>query len=152
MKNHRIIATAVGLLAGIAGIVPGTTATSFAKTTKTTRIVLGSRASAPDGKGWGTTAPTTIFNGGDPSGLVTHVHWQNWGKSTATGWGLTSIYKPTGGYYSKLVKVELRATDIARNTQTGAREYMRLQAKEPSRPGGPLGSWFEWVAQTEMCN
>jgi hypothetical protein len=151
MNTRRIITTTVGLLAGLAGVVPGTIATASAKTAQQ-RIILGTRVVAPDAKGWGTVAPAMIFNGGDPSGRVTHIQWQNWGKSTATGWGLTSIYKPAGGYYAKLVKVELRASDIGRDPGTSSEAYMRLQAREPSYPGGKLGSWFTWVVQTEMCS
>ena len=43
-------------------------------------VVLGSRAFAgPQGAGWGQPHPNEIFNGGDPSGLVTHIRWSNWG-------------------------------------------------------------------------
>jgi hypothetical protein len=48
--------------------------------------------------GWGTAKPARIFNGGDPSGLVTHIRWASWGGSTANGHGLNWIFKPGGGY------------------------------------------------------
>jgi hypothetical protein len=41
----------------------------------------------PDSKGYGTVRPTTIFNGGDPTGLVSHIRWHNWGKPLAVGIG-----------------------------------------------------------------
>jgi hypothetical protein len=30
--------------------------------------------------------PSTIFNGGDPSGSVTKIHWTGWGNPTAIGY------------------------------------------------------------------
>ena len=30
-------------------------------------------------KGYGHTKPTTIFNGGDSTGLVQHIQWKTWG-------------------------------------------------------------------------
>jgi hypothetical protein len=37
--------------------------------------------------GYGHVHPSTIFNGGDPTGLVVHVHWSGWGDSEAIGEG-----------------------------------------------------------------
>jgi hypothetical protein len=45
---------------------------------------------APSQEGYGTIRPSTIFNGGDPTGLVTDVHWKSWGGPTAEATG-TSI-------------------------------------------------------------
>jgi hypothetical protein len=41
----------------------------------------------PGQQGYGTERPVTIFNGGDPTGLVTKVHWSGWGTDRATGTG-----------------------------------------------------------------
>ena len=49
---------------------------------------------APDQKGYGQVEPGTIFNGGDPSGLVTGVTWSGWGSSTATGSGTAEYIAP----------------------------------------------------------
>ncbi len=38
-------------------------------------------------KGYGHTKPTTIFNGGDPTGLVQHIQWKTWGGKQAIGVG-----------------------------------------------------------------
>src|SRR5437773_9173514 len=55
-------------------------------------VVLGSTKSfVPYGFGWGTVAPRTLYNGGDPSGRVSKIHWQAWGRSVALGSGLTSL-------------------------------------------------------------
>ena len=42
---------------------------------------------APNQKGYGKVEPRTIFNGGDPTGLVQHVRWTRWGRPRALGSG-----------------------------------------------------------------
>lgn len=46
------------------------------------------------GTGWGQVRPSTVFNGGDPTGLLQHVTWSSWGGSTATGTGLNDYSAP----------------------------------------------------------
>jgi hypothetical protein len=56
--------------------------------------VLGHLAGAfAHGSGFGNVRPAEIFNGGDPTGLVTKITWQSWGGATATGTG-TTTYVP----------------------------------------------------------
>jgi hypothetical protein len=112
-------------------------------------IVLGGKAFAPNGTGWGTERPAEIFNGGDPSGLITKVSWRSWGGAVAIGWGRNPIFKPHGGYYRHPVAIELRANDIG--TCEGRRAYLRLMVREPSRPGGPLGPWRSWSGSSNIC-
>ena len=131
--------------AALAFLAPEVDATAPAK------IVLGARAFAPMGAGFGTVKPKKIFNGGDPSGLVQDIAWSHWGSSTATGTGKTSIFMPHGGYYPRLVGAELRASRLGHCTAHGPLAYTRLEAREPSRPGGPLGKWFLWSGQKSIC-
>src|SRR4051794_26230209 len=42
---------------------------------------------APGQKGYGHVRPSVIFNGGDPTGLVTNIHWSTWGGPRAIGRG-----------------------------------------------------------------
>lgn len=114
------------------------------------RPVLGSRAFELNGSGWGSPEPVEIFNGGDPSGLVTEIHWRGWGTPTATGYGLNSIFKPQGGYYPQPVRIELRATGLGHCGLEPA--YTRLLARAPSRPGGPPGPWFSWSGAATICS
>jgi len=115
-------------------------------------VVLGSRSFAgPQGAGWGTARPSEIFNGGDPSGLVTRIHWMSWGGSSAVGTGKNAIFKPTGGYYEQLVTIRLRATGKGRCSASGPLAYKKLYVREPSRPGGPLGKWFSWSGSRNIC-
>ena len=114
-------------------------------------VVLGSRSFAPSGAGWGHAHPTRIFNGGDPSGLVSNIHWTGWGHSIAIGRGLSSIFKPHGGYYPQLVAVELHASNLGRCTAGGPLAYRRLSIRVPSHPGGKLGSPMLWSSAASIC-
>jgi hypothetical protein len=40
------------------------------------------------GSGFGLVKPSTIDNGGDPSGVVIHISWTSWGGSQAVGTGI----------------------------------------------------------------
>jgi hypothetical protein len=42
----------------------------------------------PDAEGFGQAKPTTVFNGGDPSGLFDPITWDSWGGPQATGTGV----------------------------------------------------------------
>lgn len=112
--------------------------------------VLGAKSfAAPYGKGFGTVAPTEIFDGGDPSGRVFHIRWTGWGSRTAIGHGRNPIFKPRGGYYRKPARIELRATRLGRCGKR--RAYTRLEARVPKHPGGRLGHWFAWAGAKTIC-
>jgi hypothetical protein len=115
-------------------------------------VLLGTSAFAPNGEGWGTQHPATIFNGGDPSGLVTKINWQHWGGGVAIGWGRNAIFKPHGGYYPQLVPIELRASRPSVCGPGGPRIYTRLEGREPMSPHGPLGKWFLWSGFHSLCH
>jgi hypothetical protein len=136
-----------------AALIPALLAAAVsAATASTATVVLGSSAfAAPDGAGWGKPHPSEIFNGGDPSGLVTHIQWSSWGGATASGHGLNAIFKPNGGYYGKLVTIELHAYDKGRCTAHGPIAYRRLSVREPARPGGPLGPGEPGGASPTVC-
>jgi hypothetical protein len=38
-------------------------------------------------KGYGRVEPKTVFNGGEPTGMVDHVRWRGWGTYRAVGIG-----------------------------------------------------------------
>jgi hypothetical protein len=46
------------------------------------------------GQGFGQAEPSTIFNGGDPTGLVKHISWQSWGAAKAIGYGKAEYVGP----------------------------------------------------------
>lgn len=45
-------------------------------------------------QGYGHAKPRTIFNGGDPTGLVRTIHWSSWGGQRATGSGTAEWVGP----------------------------------------------------------
>jgi hypothetical protein len=46
------------------------------------------------GQGFGQVKPAEIFNGGDPTGLVTKLTWSSWGGSQAVGSGMSDYVGP----------------------------------------------------------
>lgn len=46
------------------------------------------------GAGFGQVRPSEIFNGGDPTGLVTHIIWESWGGTDAVGTGQSDYVGP----------------------------------------------------------
>lgn len=72
-------------------LVPAPTSTVPAPTTTNPPATLGLAGAWTAGVGFGQVEPSEVFLGGDPTGLVTSIHWQSWGGSVATGTG-TSWY------------------------------------------------------------
>jgi len=115
--------------------------------------VLGSHDySAPVGAGFGEIAPRTISNGGDPSGIVVHIHWTGWGRPIAHATGRNAIFRLMGGYFSPLAHVQLRARDLGTCPGHRQRAYRTLEVRAPQWPGGPLGSWFKWSGTEDVCD
>jgi hypothetical protein len=46
------------------------------------------------GAGFGHVKPARIFNGGDPTGLVTHIVWGSWGGTHAAATGTSEYVGP----------------------------------------------------------
>jgi hypothetical protein len=78
----------------------------------------------PNQKGYGQPRPTTIFNGGDPTGLVTHIHWLSWGAQTAVGEG-TGWYTP--GTVANGHKAAARVVAFSLGTCNGYRTYTAIE-------------------------
>jgi hypothetical protein len=114
-----------------------------------TAAVLGASAFAPHGGGFGTAHPRRIFNGGDPSGLVSSIHWTGWGGAVAHGRGLNPIFRPQGGYFAQRARIQLRAQRLG--TCGSGPAYTRLYVRLPQWPGGPLGPWWRWAAARTIC-
>lgn len=146
--THNIRRATIGVLLAVISTTGGVLASSAAGGSGS--VVLGSAEFAkPDGEGWGSAQPARVYNGGDPSGLVTEIHWTSWGSSTAIGYGLNSIFKPGGGYYSRPVIVELRAQELG---HCGSRPaYTQLAIRGPSKPEGQFGSWHLWSEAKSLC-
>ena len=116
------------------------------------QVTLGSsKFFAPLSRGFGTVRPKEIFNGGDPSGLVTNINWVSWGGAQATGHGLSAIFKPGGGYYGTPVRIDLIARDEGTCPGVSHPADRQLFAREPSRPRGKPGKWFLWAGANDLC-
>jgi hypothetical protein len=112
--------------------------------------VLGSKQfSEPYGAGFGHPEPEVIFNGGDPSGEVSELKWRSWGGPIAIGYGREPLFRPQGGYYRKLGRVELRANKLGECA--GKSAYTRLEIRAPKRPGAKLGQWVLWSGAKTIC-
>jgi hypothetical protein len=141
-----------GTAAAAAGAAPPAAQSRLAAAARQVPV-LGSKAFEPghNDRGFGHAHPKRIFNGGDPSGLITHIQWTQWGAATAHGWGKTYIFKPQGGYYPRPVRAELRAGRLGHCSSTSPLAYRHLAVREPSKPGGKLGAWFSWSGRSSIC-
>jgi len=85
-------------------------------------------------QGYGVVQPTTINNGGDPTGIVTNVTWQSWGGSRATGQG-TSTYVAPNETTSQ--GTQAQATIVAFNLSTchGQSAYTAIEWYFPQYGG-----------------
>lgn len=117
------------------------------------RVVLGSRSFAgPYGGGFGASRPSDISNNGTGHGSLFRVRWRSWGGFTAYATALIPVLAPNGSYYPRLLRGELRATDVGRCTANGPLAYRQLWYRTPRRPGGPLGRWRRWSGdQKTIC-
>jgi hypothetical protein len=151
MKRRRLmlVLSALALAVGLSNAV-AVGGSAQVRDSRGEGVVLGGVAyGAPNGAGWGEERPREIFNGGDPSGLISKVHWSSWGGAVARGHGRNSIFKPHGGYYPRQVVIQLKAKRIG--SCEGRRAYLRLLGREPRRPGGPLGPWRSWSGPKTIC-
>ena len=98
------------------------------------------------GTGFGQVRPARIFNGGDPTGLVTHIVWMSWGGSRAVGTG-TSDY--VGPNQTVATGSEQRATVVAFSLGTchGKRMYRAVEWYFPQH-----GQSFSASHYQDICN
>jgi hypothetical protein len=136
---------AAALIAGFAGVAGAEPARP--QRARPPAPVLGVRHSfGRSSRGWGEVRPDYLFNGGDPSGEISDIHWAHWGGKTARGSGKNPIFKPGGGYYRHPVTIKLRVTDPGPCGPTGAPGYHHMFVKEPRKPRGRDGRWHAWTS------
>ena len=128
----------------VAGAIPVAGAASSAP-------VLGAKAYAHNGSGFGAAHPKLFSNGGDPSGVVSHIAWRHWGAAHADGTGKNALFRPEGGYYATLGTVTLRAYDLGHCPGSHRLAYRRLKFRAPAVPGGQLGPWTSWSGAKTIC-
>jgi hypothetical protein len=98
-----------------------------------------------DGQGFGLVRPSTVFNGGDPSGLLANVVWGSWGGPTAVGTGISDYSAPN---QSVAGGTQLPATIVAFNLGTcdGKLMYQALEWYFPER-----GQVFDPTQYENIC-
>jgi hypothetical protein len=114
------IGITLGVAAATAGCASGAASTATAPPTArpttgtpvatTVLPTLGVQWGPGGQEGYGHVRPVTVFNGGDPTGLVLHITWTSWGGSTATGTGI-SYYDGPRQYVAQ--STAQRATIVA---------------------------------------
>jgi hypothetical protein len=102
-------------------------------------VVLGGVVyGAPNGEGWGSERPGEISNGGDAGGTLLEVHWSSWGGAVAHGTADHPIFRPNGGYYSRPVVAQLKATKLGHCEGHRAYQAPDPRAEEAGRAARPL--------------
>lgn len=147
MPNPRLRLALAALAALTVAVLTGAFVVSAASTAQAdAEPVLGSPTLyAPHGAGWGTARPHHLDNGGDPAGMVVSLTWKHWGSATATGRGLTYLFRPGGGYYAKSGRIILRAESLG-TCPDGTYGYTRLEYRVAHRPGAtPTKRWHPWA-------
>ncbi len=137
--------------AGLAGTLVAVLAAGATVAAAGSTPVLGAKAFAPEGGGFGKAHPKSIFNGDDQDGYVGSITWTHWGSETADGTGRKPIFKTGGGYYSQMAKAQLRATDLGPCPGSTVMAYRHLDFRVPTRPGGKLGAWKHWAGGHSIC-
>jgi hypothetical protein len=66
---------------------------AFSAAPATTSPVLG-HSWAPFQTGYGKARPITVYNGGDPTGLVRKIRWSDWGGGMSVGSGISTYVWP----------------------------------------------------------
>jgi hypothetical protein len=77
---------------------------------------------APAQNGYGEVRPRRVFNGGDPTGLVMHIHWKHWGAKRSWGWG-TGIFVWPGTSVAEGIRARARIVAYHLGQCHGVRSY-----------------------------
>jgi hypothetical protein len=116
------------------------------KAVTTTTLPLLGESWAPSQQGYGSVKPSTINNGGDPTGIVTNVTWNSWGGTQAIGQG-TSTY--VSGSEDVADGTQAQATVVAFNLSTcqGKAAYTAIEWYYPQ-----YGGSFDSSHYRNICN
>jgi hypothetical protein len=141
-SGGALIPIMLGVAAGCAVPAAGGQATAGQATstpagtlTATKALPTLGRVWGPGGqKGYGTVRPSTVFNGGDPTGLVEHITWFSWGGPKAIGTGM-SVYVPPNGSVAQgtLQRATIIAFDLG--TCAGHPAYLAVEWYFPQHGG-----------------
>ena len=97
-------------------------------------------------EGYGRVRPAKIFNGGDPTGLVTHVRWSNWGGRRAIGQGIGDFIWPGQSVGGGSIQAPASIMAYDRGSCRGHVAYRKIEWYFPS-----YGQSFEPNEFQEIC-
>jgi hypothetical protein len=100
----------------------------------------------PYQEGYGTVRPQRIDNGGDPTGLVTHVHWRSWGGARAVGSGVSTWVWPGTGVANNPPTHGARVVAFKLGTCGGRPAYTAIEWYFPK-----YGERFDPHVYIEIC-
>jgi hypothetical protein len=143
--KHRwrsLVVAGVLVLAGI-GVVahPALAAAAAAHGEPTLGLRTGTFA---QGSGFGQVRPKTVYNGGDPTGLVTSISWQGWGGAQAVGAG-RGLYVAPGQAVAQGTIEPVRIVAFDLGTCNGRYMYAAVEWYFPQHKQAFDGSQFEDV-------
>ena len=124
MRQGKYAALLVAAIAAVAGIAA---CARLPKPVPLLGVVWG-----PYQSGWGTSRPSEVFNGGDPTGRITNVTWQSWGSPEAVGHGTSYYVSPTAAVLTgEFEPATIVAWDLG--TCLGHRAYLRAAWYFPTK-------------------
>jgi hypothetical protein len=97
------------------------------------------------GQGFGQVKPVKIFNGGDPTGLVTKIVWKSWGGPKATGTGVSEYVGP-GQSVATGTSAPVRVVAFHLGTCGGKRMYRAVEWYFPQH-----GQTFDPAHYENIC-
>lgn len=104
---------------------------------------------APAQQGYSEVRPTTVDNGGDPTGLVEQIEWESWGGDRAVGTGISTVVRdPSAGVAgSSPEDVLIVAFDLG--DCHGTRAYRAVAWYPPAQDSGGLPRDYIDICQGE---
>jgi hypothetical protein len=105
------------------------------------------RAWAAYQKGYGHAHPNTIFNGGDPTGVVQKIRWTGWGRPQAVGWGRAEYVWPGTAVADNGFTDGARVVAFHLGTCRGRRSYNAIEWYFPK-----YDEAFDARTYIDICN
>ena len=103
-------------------------------------------STSPTQEGYGRVRPVKIYNGGDPTGLVTHVRWKQWGGRRAIGQGVADFVWPGQSVGGGSIQTPATIVAYDRGSCKGHVAYRKVEWYFPR-----YGQTFEPNGFQEIC-
>lgn len=96
-------------------------------------------------QGYGKPRPSSIDNGGDPTGIVENLRWQSWGQDRAIASGF-SYYEAPGKIVAESTREPVTVVAFNLGTCTGIRAYTAIEWYFPQH-----GERFDPATYIDIC-